>query len=666
MKTSLLTPSLVVAALAVGSMHSARAEAPPAIQLQAGGPACVAGEILVQFKAGVTDAQVADAFRRGGLALKKHIHTPAMQDAGLIGLTQAATNLPIQAAINAVSHLPGVDFAEPNWIASSQAESNDPSYLDGSLWGMFSDDQPFAIGPAATTNLFGSQAEKVWAAGFTGSKDVFVGIMDSGIQFDHPDLAANMWTNPGEIPGNGIDDDGNGYPDDVHGWNAIGDNGNTYAPGIDPQGVPYENYHGTHVSGTVGAAGGNGIGVAGMNWNVSLISGKFIGQTGFGSYADAIQAIDYMTALKTRKGLNIVALNNSWGGGGFSQLLLDAITRAAQANILVVASAGNDSTDADVSPHYPACNSTFAALGFDSVISVASINSIGNKRITSNWGATSVDLGAPGEAVLSTVPTNSYALQNGTSMATPHVSGAVALYATTHPGATAAQIRADLFTTAVPTQSLNGITVTGGRLDAAALMSIAPTTLAAPAAPASVQAVVISGGRIDLNWNDLSGDEWGFAIERAAAGQAFALVDTVGANTAAYSDRTARPGNTYYYQVKAYNPSGSSAYSSANGGSPVSTPVVTLPAAPTTLKATAPAGGGINLIWADKSNNEEVFQVERQTGSAAWQVLANLSANTTAYKDASTVKLTTYSYRLRAYNAAGFSAYSNQVSAKAK
>ena len=482
MKTSLLTPSLLAAALAAGAINPAWAQAPRAIQLRAGGPACVAGEILVQFKVGVTDAQVAETFRRGGLGLKKHIHTPAMQDAGQFGLTQTETNLPIEAAINAVSHLPGVEFAEPNWIVSSQAESNDPSYLDGSLWGMFSDDNPFAIGPAATTNFFGSQAEKAWAAGFTGSKDIFVGIIDTGIQFDHPDLAANMWTNPGEIPGNGIDDDANSYVDDIHGWNAIGDNGTIYAPGNDTAGVPYEHYHGTHVAGTVGAAGGNGLGVVGMNWNVSLISGKFLGQNGSGATTDAIQAIDYMTALKTRKGLNIVALNNSWSGAGFNQALLDAITRAAQANILCIAAASNNSANNDVTPRYPANYDTTSGAGYDAVISVAAIDQLGNLAGFSDYGSTTVDLGAPGVATLSTVPANSYALKNGTSMATPHVTGAIALYATTHPGVTAAQIRYDLHTTAAPTPSLAGITVTGSRLDAAALMSTAPTTLAAPAA----------------------------------------------------------------------------------------------------------------------------------------------------------------------------------------
>src|SRR5688500_18428358 len=156
-------------------------------------------------------------------------------------------------------------------------------------------------------------------------------IVDTGLQLNHPDLADNVWTNPGEIAGNGLDDDGNGYVDDIHGWNAIDDTGVIFDPGYDS--------HGTHVAGTIGAAGGNGMGVAGINWKVGLISGKFLGRSGSGSTLDAVQAIDYLVSLKTGKGINLVALNNSWGGGGFSQALLDAISRAADADILFAAAA---------------------------------------------------------------------------------------------------------------------------------------------------------------------------------------------------------------------------------------------------------------------------------------------------------------------------------------
>src|SRR5262249_48886988 len=150
-------------------------------------------------------------------------------------------------------------------------------------------------------------------------------IVDEGIQFSHPDLSANIWTNSGEIPGDGIDNDGDGYIDDIHGWDFYNNDNSIYDGTSDD--------HGTHVTGTIGAAGGNGLGVAGVNWHVTYISAKFLGPNG-GYTSDAVQAIDYMTYLKSKKGLNIVALNSSWGGGGYSQSLHDAIIRAAKADIL--------------------------------------------------------------------------------------------------------------------------------------------------------------------------------------------------------------------------------------------------------------------------------------------------------------------------------------------
>ena len=213
----------------------------------------------------------------------------------------------------------------------------------------------------------------------------------------------------------------------------------------------------------------NGIGVAGVNWNVTLISGKFLGRRG-GNTANAVKALDYFTNLKVNHGLNIVATNNSWGGGGFSQALLDAITRAARQNILFVAAAGNGGSDGvgdnnDTVASYPSNYNTTAGAGYDSVIAVAAIDSAGNKASFSNSGSTTVDIGAPGVGVWSTTAYNGYSSYSGTSMATPHVTGGAALYASTHAGATAAQIRSAILGAAVPTASMSGRTVTGGRLN---------------------------------------------------------------------------------------------------------------------------------------------------------------------------------------------------------
>jgi subtilisin family serine protease len=376
---------------------------------------------------------------------------------GDLELARVPAGISIAAAVRGLEADAAVEFAEPNFIYEHQVISNDPYYTNGSLWGMY--------GPTTSpSNQFGSQAAAAWGNGNTGSSTVYVGVIDEGIQYTHPDLDANVWTNPFD-PVNGIDDDGNGYVDDVHGWD-FDRNDNTIYDGGSRGNL---DDHGTHVSGTIGAEGGNGTGVVGVNWSVTLISGKFLGRRG-GTTANAVKAVNYFTDLKTRHGLDIVALSNSWGGGGFSQSLLDAITGAANVDILFVAAAGNGGSDQvgdnnDVVASYPSNYNTTAGAGYDAVIAVAAISSTGALASFSNYGAGTVDIGAPGVGVISTTAFNTYSSFSGTSMATPHVSGAAALYASTHPGVTAAQIKEAILNSAVPTPSLAGKTVTGGRLN---------------------------------------------------------------------------------------------------------------------------------------------------------------------------------------------------------
>ncbi len=418
-------------------------------------PRYVPGEVLVKFKSGASagSRSRSEALALIGGEVLENITTPAMEAArrGDTGdLLLVASALETMDAINILKNHPEVEYAEPNWIYTHFATSNDPYYTNGSLWGMYGD----ATSPA---NQYGSQAGEAWAAGNIGSNTVWIGIIDEGYMYTHEDLSGNVGTNPGEIAGNGVDDDGNGYVDDVYGWDFNGNN-NTVFDGTSDD-------HGTHVAGTIGAVGGNNKGVVGVVWNVKLMNAKFLGSSG-GTTANAIKAVDYFTDLKQRHGINLVATNNSWGGGGYSQGLYDAIERANQAGILFIAAAGNSTNDNDANPSYPASYSN------SNIIAVASIDSNGALSSFSNWGATSVDLGAPGRGIWSTVPKSSrgrivsgYASYSGTSMATPHVTGGAALYAASHPGASASQIKNAILNSTVPTSSLSGKTVTGGRLN---------------------------------------------------------------------------------------------------------------------------------------------------------------------------------------------------------
>ena len=364
------------------------------------------------------------------------LHAPGASSTDVVGWAASTT---------------GVAYVEPDYAISSSAVPNDPSF--SRLWGLTNTGQS---GGTAGADI---DAATAWDT-TTGSDDVVIAVIDSGVDYTHPDLAGNIWTNPGEIAGNGIDDDGNGYVDDIHGYDF-------YADDADPMD---DDGHGTHVAGTIGAVGNNGIGISGVAWDVSIMALRFLGPGG-GFTSDAIRAVNYATAMR-EAGVNVVATNNSWGGGGFSQGLSDAIAAGYDAGVLFVAAAGNDGTNNDVLPHYPS-NDTGSG-----VISVAATTRTNSLASFSNYGVNSVDLAAPGASIYSTTPGNSYDTYSGTSMAAPHVSGVIALMAAANPAATPAQLRTALLESVTPLGSLTGRVATGGLLDAAA--AVAAITGATP------------------------------------------------------------------------------------------------------------------------------------------------------------------------------------------
>jgi subtilisin-like proprotein convertase family protein len=369
-------------------------------------------------------------------------------------------------ALTALRNHPYLECAELNYILTIDAIPNDASF--DQLWGMHNTGQ---TGGTADADI---DAPEAWDI-TTGSYDIVVGVIDTGIDYNHPDLAANVWTNPAEIPNNGVDDDNNGYIDDVHGINSITGSG-------DPMD---DHYHGTHCAGSIGAVGNDGYGVVGVCWNVKIIGMKFLDSQGSGSTADAIECIDYSIGL-VNSGVNLKVLSNSYGGGGYEQIMVDAIEAAKNAGILFVAAAGNDGDNADVTPHYPSSYSN------TNIVSVAATDHNDGLAYFSTYGLTTVDLGAPGVDIKSTYPNNSYGTISGTSMATPHVAGAAALVLSYNDTLTLTELKTILMDSGDTVSSLAGKTVSSKRLNVFNALNQTPSPGPSFALNASPSAQIIS------------------------------------------------------------------------------------------------------------------------------------------------------------------------------
>ena len=394
-------------------------------------PAYVPDQLIVMYAAGVTEEQKEQALGSVNITQRKSLSANGTME--LVFLPEGRSVVDAQLAL---SKRPEIQSAEPDQVLHADGIPDDQYF--SSLWGLHLASQPFGSMPV--TGQADIDAPAAWDMQ-TGSSDVVVAVIDSGIDYAHEDLVENVWTNPGEIAGNGIDDDANGYIDDIHGIDVV----NSDSDPMD------DNGHGTFVSGIIAAKGNNGVGVAGVAWNAKVVSCKYLDASGSGSSSNAILCLNYFRDLKLNHGVNIKLSNNSYGGSAYSSAFYSAISAQRDAGILFVASAGNDGTDNDVTPHYP------GSYDLDNIITVAAIDKYGALSSFSNYGLTTVDVAAPGSAIGSTWLDNDYYFnRSGTSYAAPYVSGMLVLYASDRLFDSWTALRDRLYATGKPLTSLSG------------------------------------------------------------------------------------------------------------------------------------------------------------------------------------------------------------------
>ncbi|MFM7052003.1 MAG: S8 family serine peptidase [Planctomycetota bacterium] len=577
--------------------------------------------VLVRFSARSTDAARDAAIASvGGKVRERYAIVP--------GLVHLDIGTSVEKALLQLSLSDAVDYAEPDWVRRIDAVPNDPSF--GNLWGMRNTGQTVNNDPGVSGA--DSRAHLAWDV-FTGDPNFVIAVIDDGTNNTHPDLAANMWSNPGETPGNGVDDDGNGRIDDTWGWDFYsGDNS------------PYNTKHGTHTAGTVGAVGNNGVGVAGVMWRCQIMALRFLGQNG-GYTSDAILCVQYMTQKQVK------VSNNSWGGGGYSQGLFDAIAATRGVGHVFVAAAGNSGINSDSSPAYP------GAYNLDNIINVAATDNNDGRASFSNYGASTVDIGAPGVNILSTYGTSGYSYLNGTSMACPHVAGAAALVYAANPNYTYAQVKNRIMSTARPVSSLSGRCVTGGVLNVQAALggsaqNTAPSvTITAPGSNASFTqgaSITFTGSSSDTQDGSLTASmSWSSSLQGAlGTGGSFSRSDLV-LGTHVITASSTDSGNL----------SGSASVTIT-----VSDPAATPPAAPSGVSVTGGTGSA-TVQWTDNSSNETAFEIKRQTRVGnAWStetVVGSVGANTVQFVD--TVAAGKHRYAVRSVNANGASAWTAWV-----
>jgi len=637
----------------------------------------VPGELLVKYKTPFRAATSSFYKNNWNISTIRTFKSIGCQQ---VKLPQGMT---VEQAMDMYQNDPNVEYAEPNYIYHATLTPNDPSFVvTNDLWGL----NNFGQNVNGTGGTPGADIDAIdaWDT-TTGSTNVIIAVIDSGVKYDHEDLVDNIWSNTDEAVDGG-DTDGNGYMDDIRGWDFV-DNDN------DP--MDY-NGHGTHVAGTIAAVGNNGTGVTGVCWTAKIMPIRGLDAAGSGNTADLIQAIQYANA----NGAHVI--NNSWGGGGYSQALKNAIDASSA---VVVCAAGNSYGDNDATPHYP---SSYTSTN---IISVAATDQNDLKPDFSNWGATSVDVGAPGTNIYSTV------IARHDVQLIDDFSGGLGNW-TTDGGAT------------------DNWGIEGGYLTESPGGPYANNTNSWIRTTGSVNLVGEVGYRLEFRLRGISESYFDILyIDTSSNGSTWTNIDALSGSTGInwfpmeYDISTYAGGNFYIrfrftsngsvnfdgwriddVKVTAYTPGTHNSYDYKDGTSmaaPIvsgiaglikaTTPAITntqikaaieqnvdtipslsgdvatggrvnanniFPAAPSTLVATAFSGSQINLTWTDNSSNEDGFIIERKTGAGGtWSEIDTASANTTTYSNTGLNELTPYYYRVYAYHTGVNSPYSNEANA---
>ena len=496
------------------------------------------GEVLVKYKTGVSSLASKSGQAVGAQPLRKI----SLINAEHLKLPQGVS---VKSAITALMTDPNVEYAEPNYLRYTKSTFPNDLYFNPQQWAL-NNTGSFAGGTA------GDDMKMPQAWDILRGSNIVVAVIDSGIDFNHPDLVNNIWRNTAETScTDGIDNDGNGYIDDCQGWNFAGMNSDP----MDDEG------HGTHVAGIIGAAGNNGVGISGVMWNVRLMPLKFIGNFGpnvcgpgsdfCGSLADEILAIQYAV----NGGASVI--NASFGGPGFAQSEVDAISAANAAGVLFVAAAGNGGADGngdnnDLTPEYP------ASYNVPNIIAVAATDQNDRLASFSNFGPQTVHVAAPGVYILSTITPGltfsmctgtsaaGYDFCDGTSMAAPHVSGLAGLLRSYYGHFSHAQVKATILRYVDVNPTLQGWILTGGRVNAyRALSSLLP--------PTNLAAKADSSGQITISWTDNATGEDGYYVERKTGSGDFAQIASIAANSGGYVDTGLSASTAYTYRVRAFN-----------------------------------------------------------------------------------------------------------------